>query len=153
MAKLQKSTLQKHFQFGKLISPFLAAPQEDDEDRKYFVTDSNEKTSKASLNEYNVALALEELRFEFQFQLAIAGGRGRLFGIVLDFLVMTVPEPTPLWVHGEHWHMGERRERDLRAQDTVREYMGGAINEPVEIWGDQSSTKELALTYVRKAIV
>lgn len=152
MPKLQKSTLQDHFQFGKLVSPFLAAPQEDDGDRTHFVTDSSGKTSKASLNEYNVALALKKLGFDFQFQLSIAGGRGRLFGIVLDYLVMTVPEPTPLWVHGEHWHMGERRERDLKAQDTVREYMQGAINEPVEIWGDQSNTESLALTYVRKAI-
>lgn len=149
---MQKSTLQNHFMFGKLVSPFLAPPQDDDEDRILFVTDSSGKTSKANKNEYNVSLALVKLGFEFQFQLSIGGGRGRLFGIVLDFLVMTVPEPTPMWVHGEYWHMGERRAKDLRQQDTVREYMQGAINEPVEIWGDQSNTEALALTYVRQAI-
>jgi hypothetical protein len=147
--RLRKSQLQNHFMFKKLVSPFMTPPQEDDADRTVYVTDSNGKTSKASKNEYYVAKALLKLGLQFQFQVTIAGGRQQAFGIVLDFLVMTVPMPTPLWVHGEHWHSGARRAKDLRQQDKVREEMQGAVNEPKEIWGSESDTEERAFVAVR----
>ena len=150
MARMRRSTIQDHFQYKQLHSPYMAPPQEDDSDRTFYVTDSSGKTSKASSNEYYVAEALKTIGFEFQFQVSLAGGRSLAFGIVLDFLVKTAPLPTPLWVHGEHWHMGERRAKDLRQQDIVREYMQGSILEPVEIWGSESDTLERALSSVRK---
>ena len=151
MAKLRQATIQDHFQFGQLVSPFMSSPQDDDDTRAVYVTDSSGKTSKASSNEYNVAAALQELGFRFQFQLSLAGGRGRAFGVVLDFLVDTVPMPTPLWVHGEHWHTGADRAKDIRQQDAVRTALQGQINIPVEIWGSESNTPEMALVYTRKA--
>ena len=132
-----------------LVRPPIPAPQEDDTSRTVFVTDSYGKTSKASTNEFNVAAALKTLKFSFRFQVSIAGGKGRAFGLVLDFLVETVPRPTPLWVHGEHWHTGEKRMKDLRQQDTVREYLQGEVNPAVEIWGTESKTEEDALLYTR----
>ena len=135
-----------------LVRPPVPPPQEDDSSRKVFVTDSYGRTSKASENELNVALALEKLKLLFEFQVSIAGGRGRAFGLVLDFLGKTVPRDTPLWVHGEYWHTGDRRAKDLRQQDTVREYMQGQVNPAVEIWGNQSKTEEIALLYVRQAL-
>ena len=152
MAKLRQAKIQSHFQFKGLVSSFLPIPQEDDDARVLFVTDSDGKTSKASSGEYNVALALRTLNLDFHFQVSIAGGRGRAFGLVLDFLVETVPMPTPLWVHGEYYHSGDRREKDLRQQDTVREYMQGAINEPAEIWFSQCDTEQKALLSIRRAL-
>ena len=135
-----------------LVSPPIPKPQEDDSSRELFVTDSYEKTSGASTNEYNVALALRTLKFTFKFQVSIAGGKGRAFGLVLDFLVDTVPRPTPLWVYGEYWHMGDKRKKDLMQQETVKEYMQGETNPAVEIWGNQSETEETALLYTRQAL-
>ncbi len=135
-----------------LVRPPIPPPQEDDISRTVFVADSYGKTSKASTNEYNVALALETLKLTFKFQVSIAGGKGRAFGLVLDFLVDTVPRATPLWVHGEFWHTGDKRQKDLAQQATVEEYMQGQVNLPVEIWGNQSKTRETALLYVRQAL-
>jgi hypothetical protein len=151
--RLRRSTVQDHFQYRKLISGYLKPPQEDDSLRVYLVTDVRGRTFKASKNEWNVAQALETVGLEFKFQLSVAGGRSLAFGIVLDFLVETVPLPTPVWVHGEYWHQGDRRARDLRHQDIVREYMQGGILEPVEIWGDESDTAPRALAAVRQKLL
>lgn len=150
--RLRQSTIQDHFQYRKFVSSFMSHPQEDDSNRTYYVTDSRNKTAKASLNEYNVAMALYRLNYVFEFQVSIAGGRSIAFGIVLDFLVETAPLPTPLWVHGEYWHTGTRRARDLRQQDIVKEYMQGSILEPVEIWGNESETIELAMSTLRRRL-
>jgi hypothetical protein len=150
--RLRRSRVQDWFQFRQLHSLFMAPPQEDDIQREFYVTDSDGKTSKATSNEYYVAKALEILGFEFHFQVSIAGGRSLAFGIVLDFLVETAPLPTPLWVHGEHWHMGERRAKDLRQQDIVKEYMSGSVLEPEEIWGSESDSEQRALAAVRRKL-
>ena len=135
-----------------MFRPPIPPPEEDDLSRTVFVTDSYGDTSKASTNEYNVALALQTLKLSFRFQVSIAGGRGRAFGLVLDFMVDTVPRPTPLWVHGDYWHTGDKRQKDLRQQQTVKDYMKGEVNLPVEIWGNQSKTGESALLYTRQAL-
>lgn len=151
--QLRKSTIQDHFQYGKLRTTYMAPPQEDDDQRVYVVTDMRGRTSKASSNEYNVAQALENLNLEFKFQLSVAGGRSLAFGIVLDFLVETAPLPTPVWVHGEYWHQGNKRAKDLRQQDIVREYMQGGILEPVEIWGEESDSVARAEAALREKLI
>jgi hypothetical protein len=143
---LEQSTIQDHFAFGKMRSMYMVGPREDDEDRIYQV-----KGLKATKNEYNVAKALDAMELDYQFQMT-TGKRGQSFTVILDFLVQTVPQPTPLWVHGEHWHMGDRRAKDIRQQTIVDDFLGGAAANPVEIWGDQSDTYERALLYVRKAL-
>ena len=149
--RLRKSTIQDHFQYGKLITGYLRTP-DDEAQRDFYVTDMRGRTSKASSNEYYVALALEKIGLDFKFQLSVAGGKSLAFGIVLDFLVMTVPLPTPVWVHGDYWHTGARRQKDLRQQDIVKQYMAGAILEPVEIWGHESDTEQMALASVRRKL-
>jgi hypothetical protein len=151
--RLRESTLQDHFQYRKLQTMYMAQPQEDDANRKFYVEDSRGRVSRASSNEYNVAQALENLGYDFQFQLSIAGGRSLAFGIVLDFLVETAPLPTPLWVHGEYWHQGDRRKRDLEQMEVVKQYMEGGILEPVEIWGMESETVAMATTALRRKLI
>jgi hypothetical protein len=143
---LEQSTIQDHFYFKGLTSNFLPNPPDDGQDRVYTV-----KGLKASLNEYNVALALDKLELEYTFQMSV-GTRGQTGTTILDFLVKTVPQPTPVWVHGEHWHMGERRGRDLRNMATVDDYLGGSSGEPVELWGDETETEALALNAVRREL-
>lgn len=144
--KLRQSKIQGHFAFAKMRSMYMVPPQEDDEDRIYQV-----KGMKATLNEYNVAKALDTMDLDYEFQMT-TGTKGQSFVVILDFLVMTVPQPTPLWVHGEHWHMGERMAKDIRQQTIVDDFLGGAASDPVIIWGDQSNTYEAALLNVRKAL-
>jgi hypothetical protein len=57
------------------------------------------------------------------------------FGLVLDFLLMTVPFPTPLWVHGDYWHTGPRRAKDIRQMQIVDDYMKGQVNPGIEVNG------------------
>jgi hypothetical protein len=132
--------------YGRLVSVYTNwISQPDDLQRVYVV-----QGKKASLNEYNVALGLDTLAYEYVFQLAIMGGRQQLGGVLLDFLVLTLPYPTPLWVHGEYWHSGAQRQTDLFQQALVEAEMGGQIAPALEIWGDQSETPELALAWLRR---
>lgn len=151
--RLRQSTIQDHFQYRRLRSTYFFAPQEDDNQRVFYVEDMRGRVARATKNEYNVAQALEAFDLEFTFQLSIAGGRSLAFGIVLDFLVETAPLPTPVWVHGEYWHTGDRRKRDLEQQEVVKQYMEGGILEPVEIWGMESETVELAKRAVREKLL
>lgn len=104
----------------------------------------------ASLYEYNVSLALDSLGFDYIFQVNIFGGRMELGGIVLDFLVDTVPLPTPLWVHGEYWHTGAAREKDLYQQAQIEDQMGNQLMPAIEIWGWQAATPELARMWLAR---
>lgn len=122
-------------------------PQEDLAERVYEV-----QGKKATSGEYNVALALEQLGLDYTFQLSILGGRSVAGGIVLDFLVDTVPLPTPLWVHGEYWHSGAQRAKDMRQQALVDQESRGGYAPAVEIWFDECDTPEKALDTVRRKL-
>lgn len=147
----EKARLQHHFFMKKLASTWHQPVQNDDLERRYYVTDSRGKQARATSNEYFVSQALDEIGLEYAFQLSIDGGKQRKFGIVLDFLVDTKPLPTPVWVHGEHWHTGSQRQEDLRAQQTVDDAMRGEVARPLEIWGNQSNSKEMALQALKDA--
>jgi hypothetical protein len=149
----RKSKIQSHFQFKGLRTLYHQPVRSDETSRIYTVTDMKGNTKKATSNEFFVAQALTEQKLEFEFQMSIAGGRGMAFGIVLDFLVMTMPQPTPVWVHGEHWHQGAKRAKDLADMQRVEAYGQGAYAKGVEIWGNESSTIELARLAVRMKII
>lgn len=105
---------------------------------------------KATMNEYNVSLALDALGYEYYFQVNLFGGRMELGGIVLDFLVLTNPLPTPLWVHGDYWHTGEAREKDLLQQSQIEAEYGDRLMPAIELWLDQTATPELALMWLKR---
>jgi hypothetical protein len=107
---------------------------------------------KASSNEYYVAMALEKLQLEYTFQVSYYGGRRLRGGLVLDFLVYTVPIPTPLWVHGNYWHGGKRAVIDKLQAATIFMQMRGDVSQPVIIWGDESNSIEEALQAVRREL-
>lgn len=152
MAKLRRSVLTQR-QFKGLRTLYHQPARQDDQERIYRVTDATGATKKASSNEKYVADALAQLNLGFTFQMSVAGGRSLAFGIVLDFLVHTSPQPTPVWVHGEHWHQGSQRAADLRAQQTVEDFGQGAYRKGVEIWGNESDTQIRAMNAVRRKIL
>lgn len=89
--------------------------------------------------EYNVALALDRLGWRYDFQVPFGGGRRRPGGTVVDFIVHTIPLPTPLYVHGEYWHRGEESELDRILIGKKR-----GFRLPVIIYGKEAANVEQA---------
>ena len=129
------------------------APTKDEVSKIYTVIDRHNNKKKATSNEYFVAQALDELGFEYEFQMSVMGGKRISGGHVLDFLVMTRPNPTPVWVHGEHWHTGKDAEDDNDAMQAVEEFGRGSYNKQVVIWGSESSSYQMALSTVRRYLL
>lgn len=107
-----------------------------------------------SQNEINVADALDELEmdYHYQYQIGLPGIRGSQ---TIDFLVYTVPKPTPLFVHGRYWHtgrMGKKAEDELNAHELMT-MTRNRWAEPVIIWDDECETVEDAVTAVRKVLM
>jgi len=69
-----------------------------------------------SKEEYRCAKALEKYGWDFDYQVQYFGGRRVAGGQVLDFLVQTLPLPTPLQIYGDYWHGSAEAERDRLQQ-------------------------------------
>ena len=104
------------------------------------VIDSFGRTHQASLNEYNVALALQKRELQFMFQVELFGGKMR-GGQVLDYLVWN-PFPVPLQVFGDFYHTGQLGADDNYNLKVLRNHYGVDVE---IIWGTDSETPEDAL--------
>lgn len=94
-----------------------------------------------SKEEARVSVALGFLQIPFIYQYEVFGGRDRRGGLILDWLVLTVPMPTPLLLQSTYWH-GPARQRgpkDEFAQSKIRRLMPGWAD-PKEIWDRQVPT-------------
>ncbi len=100
----------------------------------------------ASVQEWYVAVALWEVGWQFHYQVPIRGG-GRPGGQFLDFLVMTVPRPTPLQPFSTYYHRGHLGVWDRWKLSIVKATYGV---EPVVWWSDQIDTQAKAVTMVKK---
>lgn len=118
---------------------------EEDTPQEYLV-----EGKKATSYEWNVAQALDTVGLEYIFQMSYFGGRQLRGGIVLDFLVFTAPLATPLWVHGEYWHMGKQRTIDEMQRATMFLFMAGEATMGQVIWGEECKTPEDALVAVKR---
>ena len=105
-----------------------------------------------SINEINVANALSKLGFTYEFQkvLGLAGVRGSQ---VIDFLVYTVPKPTPLFVHGRYWHTGARATEDQLKMAELESQTHRFWDTPVIIWEEDCETIDDAVTALRKVLM
>jgi len=105
----------------------------------------------ASSYEYNFAQALEYYRLDYLFQVDYWGGRRFRGGIVLDFLVFTVPQYTPVWINGEYWHQsGKQRDVDYLQQVLFNSVFRGLLRPPLILWGKDVDTFEAAKSTVRR---
>ena len=103
----------------------------------------------ASLNEYNVGMALNHYKLRYTFQFTVFGGRSLRGGQVLDFLVYR-PFATPLQVFGEYWHTGQLGGDDrLQLALLFQEFK----IEPIVIWGEESETVEDAINAVGRKVL
>ena len=93
----------------------------------------------ASVEEWRVSQSLTKFGWDFVYQQAIAGGRNLRGGQVIDFLVMTVPKNTALYVQGEYWHGSKQQEKD----EILQAFAFGPLQLLVEVvTGDQLKTQE-----------
>ncbi len=112
------------------------------------------QNQEASSYEYNFALACDYWGIEYEFQQDFFGGRNILGGMVIDFIVFTVPLPTPCWINGEYAHgSGERKEQDYLQQSMMNTQFGGAMLPAKVFWGDDTSTYEAAVQAVRRELL
>ena len=104
----------------------------------------------ATSYEYNVAFALDKLQLPYMFQFAFFGGKSVRGGIVVDFLVLTNPLSTPVWINGGFWHKGKRAVEDSYQQALLYFVARGELNRPITLWDPDVITKEAALSACRR---
>ncbi len=97
----------------------------------------------ASLNEFNVAMALIRMKIPFYFQYAPFGSDQLRGQFVVDFLLYPNQLQMPLEVYGEYWHSGQLGADDKIRLDILRREFG---REPIIIWGNESETVEDAMS-------
>jgi hypothetical protein len=105
-----------------------------------------------SIYEWRLAQALLKAGFAFDYQVAIYGGRQMRGGQVVDFLVHTVPLPTPVFADGEHWHEGSYTSEDRYKRAYLNASMGTAWNPWVSFFGPELHSVEAAYRAVRRAL-
>jgi hypothetical protein len=108
--------------------------------------------SVGSILELNVAIALDKLGFDYEYQyvFGLLGVRGSQ---VIDFLVYTLPKPTPLFIHGRYWHTGKLAAEDELKMAELTSRTRNHWAEPVIIWEEDCETEEDALTAVRRELI
>ncbi len=100
--------------------------------------------------EWRVGVVLERLGLDYKFQYPLRGGRTKRGGIVLDFLVFTVPLRTPLDIRGDYYHQPNQRiEDDLGLALAMSR---GRFAEPVIIYGGELQTMEQAYSTVKREL-
>ncbi len=92
-----------------------------------------------SVEEWRVANSLTKYGWEYIYQYPINGGRNLRGGSIPDFLVMTHPKNTALYVQGEYWHGSKQQEED----ELEQAFAFGPLQLLIEVvTGDQLKTQE-----------
>ncbi len=102
-----------------------------------------------SVQEWYVSQALKQLKFNYVYQYSIANGENVAGGYLIDFLVYTDPQPTPLEVHASYWDTLHRRADDFR-WNRINKWFGGQINEPIILDADLINSTREAVQMLRK---
>jgi hypothetical protein len=103
-----------------------------------------------SLEELRTARALEKYGWNYDYQVSYFGGRRIAGGIVLDFLVFTVPLPTPVPVYGSYWHGSRQAERDKLQELLLQASFHNQLAPMISFTEDMVDTQELADASVLK---
>lgn len=104
-----------------------------------------------SVNEANVAKALDRLNIDYAYQYYF-GELGIRGSQIIDFLLYTVPKPTPLFVHGEYWHAGVKAIEEVLKQSSINMKMRGTWADVVIIWEHECETEDQAFNSLREKL-
>lgn len=107
-----------------------------------------------SKEEYWVALALYRLHLDFIFQYQLFGGRKYKGGQVVDFWVLTVPLPTPIFVQGWYFHYSTAEKEAVSKLNLMylEARLRGKAMKPVEILDIEIPTPEDAYMVVKRKL-
>ena len=98
--------------------------------------------------EWYTAVALVRYGWTFGYQISFFGGTRIAGGQRLDFMVYTLPLPTPLYVYGPHWHERKRMDRDNLQRQMLYNRLRGSIRRPVVFDEKHVSSQEVAFQSV-----
>lgn len=106
-----------------------------------------------SVQEWRVALALNRLKLDYEFQKSIGGGRRVRGGQVVDFFIYTAPYPTPCFVQGKYWHNRKTEAEDTLKQDRVQRIYKGQIMPNLILQEEDLSSANAAYTLLRRKLI
>lgn len=96
---------------------------------------------------YQALIILGYKTDQIEIQTPVLGGRSRLGGQIVDFIVYT-PRPVPIRVNGNWWH--KNSEEELNMEASLKQVFG---NQPViTIWGDEANTMDETVATLRRKI-
>jgi len=105
-----------------------------------------------SKEEARVGVSLGIVGFNFKYQVWIFGGNIFPGGQIIDYLVYTVPLPTPLYLQSAYWHGPEmvKRQDDLMKQAKVRQRMSRTWADPKELWDHELQSIAQTVSAIRR---
>ena len=106
-----------------------------------------------SVQEWRVALALERLKYDYEYQKSIGGGRRVRGGQVIDFWVYTAPYPTPVFVQGAYWHDRKSEAEDTLKQERVQRTYKGQVMPNLLLEEKDLSSAQAAYTLLRRKLI
>jgi hypothetical protein len=99
--------------------------------------------------EWHLALGLWRAKFQFGYQVPVGGGSLFRGGLIIDFVVYTVPMQTPLEALGDYWHGGVKD--DIRWREArMKRLMGNGYADPLFVWEHQAIDADMAYNWVRR---
>lgn len=105
-----------------------------------------------SVNEWNVAQALNQMKLQYEYQYPVFGGTNVRGGQVIDFLIYVLPRPIPLYVQGTYWHNRAKETNDLYKMRQVEERYKGQFDPPLAIKESECETSEQAFEWLMKEV-
>ena len=104
----------------------------------------------ASSYELRVARALDKLKLRYIFQYRILPERRGVGYSILDFLVLTVPLPTPLEVNGEFWHQPANNQDQVLLEAQLN--AAGRFNPLITLWDADLQDDDTTLASLRREL-
>jgi hypothetical protein len=102
-----------------------------------------------STQELMLAVALDQEKLKYLYQIPILGGTWRRGGYVLDFLVFN-PFPTAVPVQGNYWHESELSTKERIFISILERLYGNANVKP--IWESEMQDADMVRNWVRSEL-
>jgi hypothetical protein len=107
----------------------------------------------ATIPEAKISAALDTLGLKYIFQYELWGGQFLRGGVVIDWLVMTIPLSQPLEYDGGRWHTGAAKSEDVLQRRRIANHFGvPEVKVITEDEVDSDTPQEQVVAVVRKKL-